>query len=176
VSFVELLLVFLKASFLSSGGLQALPILQEDLINQRQVLSHSDFAASVAIGRITPGPNGLFVITIGYYLLGIAGTVAGIIGLSVPPFLAIGLVHAHRKIAHLRWVHGLTRGIGASSVGLLTALGFSFTGPLMPQPASIAILVVALAVLVIAKSDALPILAAGAIAGLVLFLLGVPLA
>ena len=46
--------------------LQALPILQEDLINQRQVLAYADFAAAVAIGRITPGPNGLFVITVGY--------------------------------------------------------------------------------------------------------------
>jgi chromate transporter len=176
MGFVELLLIFLKASALSSGGLQALPILQEDLINQRHVLSYGDFAAAVAIGRITPGPNGLFVITIGYYLMGVLGAIAGIIGLSVPPFLAIGLVHAHRKIAHLPWVHGLTRGIGASSVGLLTALGFSFTTPLIPQPASVAILVVALAVLLITKLDALPLLGVGAVVGLLLFLLGIPLA
>jgi len=116
------------------------------------------------------------VITIGYYILGIAGAIAGIIGLSVPPLLAIGLVHAHRRIANRPWVQGLTRGIGASSVGLLTALGFSFTTPLMPQPASVAILIVALAVLVVTKTDALPILAAGALAGLVLFFLGIPLA
>src|SRR6478672_10802125 len=114
MSFPELLLILLKASALSSGGLQALPILQEDLINQRHVLTFADFAASVAIGRITPGPNGLFVITIGYYIAGLAGAVAGILGLSIPPFLAIGLVHAHRRIANRPWVQGLTRGIGAS--------------------------------------------------------------
>src|SRR5439155_25900126 len=133
VSFIEILLVFLKASMLSSGGLQALPILQDELLNQRHVLAYNDFAAAVAIGRITPGPNGLFVITIGYYLAGVLGAIAGSIGLSAPPSLAIGLVHAHRRIANRPWVDGLTRGIGASSVGLLTALGYSFTSPLFPS-------------------------------------------
>ena len=71
---------------------------------------------------------------------------------------------------------GAHAGIGASSVGLLTALGFSFTTPLLPQPASVVILLAALVVLVVTKMDALPLLGAGALAGFVLFLLGVPLA
>ncbi|HZT08431.1 MAG TPA: chromate transporter [Chloroflexota bacterium] len=172
----EILLVFLKASFLSSGGLQALPILQDELIVQRNVLDYGAFATAVAIGRITPGPNGLFVITIGYYLAGLAGAIAGIVALSIPPFLAIGLVHAHRRIAHRRWVAGLTRGIGASSVGLLAALGYSFTAPLAAQPASLVILAVALGILLVTKSDALPLLVGGAAAGVALYLIGVPLA
>jgi hypothetical protein len=40
----------------------------------------------------------------------------------------------------------------------------------------VAILVVSLAVLLITRADALPILAAGAAAGIALYLLGVPLA
>jgi chromate transporter len=176
VSLLELLLIFLKATMLSSGGLQALPILQEDLVNQRAVLTVSDFAASVAIGRVAPGPNGLFVITIGYYILGVWGAIVGIFGLSLPPFLAVGLIYAYRKIANRPWVAGLTRGIGASSVGLLAALGFSFTTPLLPAPASILILLGSLAILLIMKIDALPILGAGAIVGVLLFFLGIPLA
>jgi len=176
VNFWELLIIFLKASMLSSGGLQALPILQEDLINARHVLAYNDFAAAVAIGRITPGPNGLFVITIGYYIMGVLGAIAGIIGLTVPPFLAIGLVHAHRRIANRPWVQGLTRGIGASSVGLLTALGYSFTSPLFPSPASILIVLASLAILIVMKWDALPLLAAGAVIGLACYFFGIPLA
>jgi len=176
VSFLEMLLVFLKASFLSSGGLQSLPILQDDLITQRHVLSYGDFATAVAIGRITPGPNGLFVITIGYYLGGIVGAVAGVLGLSLPPVLAIGLVHAHRRIAGRPWVTGLTRGIGASSVGLLAALGWSFTAPLIPAPASVLILLASLGILLVLKADALPLLIGGAAVGVALYLAGVPLA
>ena len=104
------------------------------------------------------------------------GAIAGIIGLSLPPFLAIGLVHAHRRIANRPWVDGLTRGIGASSVGLLTALGYSFTSPLFPSAASLLILVASLAILVLLKTDALLLLGAGAVIGLACFFLGIPLA
>jgi chromate transporter len=176
VSLHELFLVFLKAVFLSSGGLQALPILMDDLTVQRAILSHSDFATAVAVGRIAPGPNGLFVISIGYYIAGIPGALIGAIALMIPPMLAIGLVHAHRRLANRPWVEGMTRGIAASAVALLAALGYSFTVPLLAQPASVAILVAALVVLIAARMDALLVLGGGALVAVALFALGVPLA
>ena len=176
MNLIELFLVFLKAVMLSSGGLQALPILLDDLTVQRSVLTYSDFATAVAIGRIAPGPNGLFVISIGYYIAGLIGALIGAIALSLPPLLAIGLVRAHRRLADRPWVVGMTRGIASSSIGLLAALGFNFTVPLLPQPSSVAIMLVALIVLVFLKADALLVLAGGAIVAVGLFFLGIPLA
>jgi chromate transporter len=176
VSHLELFLVFLKAVLLSSGGLQALPILLDDLTVQRSILTHGDFATAVAVGRIAPGPNGLFVISIGYYIAGVPGALIGAIALMIPPMLAIGLVHAHRRLANRLWVEGMTRGIAASAVALLAALGCSFTVPLLAQPASVAILVAALVVLIAARIDALVVLGGGALIAAALFLLGVPLA
>lgn len=176
MTFLEAFLVFLKASMLSSGGLQSLPLLQEDLILHRGLLTDGDFATAVAIGRISPGPNGLFVLSIGYYLAGFAGSLAAVLGVLVPPFLAIGLVRAHRRLANRPWVIGATRGITAAAVGLLTALGYSFTVPLVESPASMAILIVSLAVLIVFKADALPVLIGGALAGIAFYALGVPLA
>lgn len=175
MSFLELFLIFLKAASLSSGGLQALPILLDDLTVQRGLLTYADFASAVAIGRITPGPNGLFVLSIGYYVLGVQGALAAALGIMVPPVLAIGLVRAHRRLANRPWVIGMTRGIAASAVGLLSALGYSFATPLVAEPASFGIFIVALAVLLITRADALPVLAAGGLAGVALHLLGVPL-
>lgn len=176
MTFLELLAVFLKASMLTSGGLQALPLLQDELVFQRGVLTVSDFATAATIGRITPGPNGLFVLTIGYYVAGLWGALAGALGIAIPPFLAIGLVRAHRRVAHQRWVVGLTRGVMASAVGLLSALTYFFALPLLTQPASIGIFAVALAVMLVLKADAIPVLLAGGLAGAGLHLLGVPLA
>jgi chromate transporter len=176
MSLIELFLIFLKASSLSSGGLQALPLLRDDLITHRALLTNAEFATAVAIGRITPGPNGLFVLSIGYYIAGVAGAVAAALGVLIPPFAAMGLVGAYQRLSDRSWVVGVTRGIAASSVGLLCALGYSFTVPLMGEPASIAILVVALAVLVVTKADPLPVLAAGGLAAVGLYFLGVPLA
>jgi len=70
VNVLDLFLVFLKASFLSSGGLAPLPLLQQELIGQRSLLDSADFASALAIGRIGPGPNGKFVLSIGYYAAG----------------------------------------------------------------------------------------------------------
>ncbi len=176
MSLFELFLVFLKAVMLSSGGLQALPILLDDLTVQRSVLTYGDFATAVAIGRIAPGPNGLFVISIGYYIAGLAGALVGAIALMLPPLLAIGLVRAHRRLANRPWVMGMTRGIAAASIGLLTALGYNFTVPLLPQPASVAIMLLALVVLIVLRADALLVLGGGALIAVSLFFLGIPLA
>lgn len=176
MSFVELFLVFLKAAALSSGGLQALPILLDELTAQRGLLTTGDFASAVTIGRIAPGPNGLFVLSIGYYIAGLQGALAAALGIMTPPLLAVGVVRAHRQLADRPWVIGMTRGIAASAVGLLSALGFSFATPLVAEPASFAIFAIALGILLVTKADALPVLAAGAILGVALHLLGVPLA
>ena len=175
MSFIDLFLIFLKASFLSSGGLAPLPLLQEELIGQRSFLTSADFASALAIGRIGPGPNGKFVLSIGYYAGGIPGFIAALIGMTLPPFLAIGLVRAHRRLATRPWVIGLTRGITASSVGLLCAVAYSFTEPLFGAPALLLILVASLLVLIITRVDPLPVLALGALAGVGLYLAGVPL-
>jgi chromate transporter len=176
VSLLELFLICLKAVMLSSGGLQALPILLDDLTVQRTILTYADFATAVAVGRIAPGPNGLFVISIGYYIAGLPGAAVGALALMIPPMLAIGLVHAHRRLASRPWVMGMTRGIAASAVALLAALGYSFTAPLIHSPASMAILIAALVVLIAAKLDALIVLGSGALIAVALFLIGVPLA
>jgi chromate transporter len=176
VSFLELVWIFLKAAMLSSGGLQALPLLREDLVLQRGFLTDGDFATAVSIGRITPGPNGLFVISIGYYAGGLLGVLASIIGITAPPFLAIGLVRAHRRLAGKGWVVGATRGITATAVGLLAAVGYQFTVPLLGSPASIMLALVTLVILLRFKSDPLPLLLGGGAVGVALYYLGVPLA
>ena len=175
MNFFDLFLVFLKASVLSSGGLAPLPLLREELISQRGLLLSGDFASALAIGRIGPGPNGKFVLSIGYYAGGVAGFIAALLGMTLPPFIAIFLVRAHRRLATRPWVIGLTRGITASSVGLLAAVAWSFTEPLLGTPALLAILVVSLGVLVVAKIDPLPVMAVGAVVGILFHIVGVPL-
>ena len=176
MSVAELFLIFLKASMLSSGGLAPLALLQEELIGQHHVLADADFASAVAIGRISPGPNGFFVISIGYYAGGVAGALVGMLALMIPGFCGIALVRAHRRLAGRPWVTGMTRGVTVSAVGLLTAVGYSFSVPLVGEPASALILLVSLGVLLAARLDALPVLIAGAVVGVACYLLGIPLA
>ena len=73
---VSFFLVCLKVVLLSFGGLAALPLLEDELVRQRGVLTPEQFAMAVAVGRITPGPNGLFVLVVGYYVAGVSGALA----------------------------------------------------------------------------------------------------
>ena len=58
-------LLFLKASLFSTGGFSNLPSLHQDLIANGWA-KEVDFGESIAIGQISPGPNGLWVISLGY--------------------------------------------------------------------------------------------------------------
>ena len=70
---LSLFLTCLKVSLITFGGSAPLPLLRDDLVRERGLLQDEDFASALAIGLITPGPNGLFVIPIGYFVGGVAG-------------------------------------------------------------------------------------------------------
>jgi len=59
--------LFLKASLFSTGGFSNLPSLHQDLLANAWA-KEADFGQSIAIGQISPGPNGLWVISLGYLL------------------------------------------------------------------------------------------------------------
>src|SRR2546422_2464064 len=65
-------LLFLKASLFSTGGFSNLPSLHQDLIANGWA-KEVDFGQSIAIGQISPGPNGLWVISLGYLTYGYLG-------------------------------------------------------------------------------------------------------
>ncbi len=62
----------LRASLLSSGGLGNLPLLHQDLL-ARHWASDRDFASALAIGQVAPGPNGLWVVALGFLVYGLPG-------------------------------------------------------------------------------------------------------
>ena len=85
---LALFFVFLRAAALSFGGQGALPLLREDLVNTG-VLSEGQVLEALAIGRIAPGPTGLYIVSLGYFAYGVAGDVTpfayGVVG-DVDPF------------------------------------------------------------------------------------------
>src|SRR5918911_4506219 len=95
-------LTCLKVSLITFGGSAPLPLLRQDLVAQRGILQDEDFASALAIGLITPGPNGLFVIPIGYFVAGVPGALAATAALCLVATSVLILLWLHRWIAHLR--------------------------------------------------------------------------
>lgn len=122
-------LLFLKASLFSTGGFSNLPSLHQDLIGAGWA-ADADFTESIAIGQISPGPNGLWVISLGYLTYGLAGAVMALIAITLPACLVLGVAAIYARIEGQRWVEGLMRGIALAVVGILVTICWT----IMRQP------------------------------------------
>ena len=116
---------FLKACALSFGGLGSLPILVQSLVHDRGWATEAQFGQALAVGRISPGPNGLYVIALGYLIGGIGGAGAASVANVIPSVLVLPLSALHRRVAQNPRVIGAMRMIGLAVVGILFWTAFS---------------------------------------------------
>jgi chromate transporter len=110
-------LLFIKASLFSTGGFSNLPSLHQDLLSNHWAVE-ADFGESIVIGQISPGPNGLWVISLGYLTYGYFGAILALVAITLPPLLVLGVAAIHGRIEHQRWVAGLMRGISLAVVAI----------------------------------------------------------
>src|SRR5437660_12451784 len=96
-------LLFLKASLFSTGGFSNLPSLHQDLIANRWA-DEADFGQSIAIGQISPGPNGLWVISLGYLTYGYPGALFALIAITLPALLVLVVSTGYAHIEQQTWV------------------------------------------------------------------------
>ncbi|HZS90709.1 MAG TPA: chromate transporter [Chloroflexota bacterium] len=111
-------LLFLKASLFSTGGFSNLPSLHQDLIGTGWAVE-AEFGESIAIGQISPGPNGLWVISLGYLTYGLPGAALALLAITLPPLLVLVVATIYGRIERLHWVAGLMRGVSLGVVGIL---------------------------------------------------------
>ena len=114
-----LYLVLLKATASSFSGLASLPIIRDELVVHRQLITDDQLNMSVVIARSTPGPVGLYVVSVGYFAAGIPGAVAGWLALSTPAFLIIPLVHYFSRNAEHPRIKAVLQAVVLASSGLL---------------------------------------------------------
>jgi len=170
VDLANLFLIFFKASILSWGGSQPLPILQDELTRQRPLLSDQDFATAIAIGRITPGPNGLFVLPIGYFVAGLAGAVAATLAICTVAFSSLILLRLHARLARIAAVAAGIRGIQAGAIGLTFAVGYLILLATVHSPLDLAIAAAAFALIAFTRVDVLVVLGGAGALGLIALL------
>ncbi len=166
-------LTCLKVSMITFGGSAPLPLLRDDLVAQRGLLQDEDFASALAIGLITPGPNGLFVIPIGYFVGGVPGAVVGALALCLVALSVLILLWLHKWIAHWPATKAALRGIQAATLGLILTLGYTIVVATVHTPLDLAIAVAAFALLAFTRVDVLLIIAGAAAIGLVAHLPGI---
>jgi chromate transporter len=86
MNLLVLYLLLLKAALTSFSRLTSLPVVRHDFVETRQLLTDRQLNASVAAGRTAPGPNGLYLVSVGFYVAGYGGAAAGCAALMTPAF------------------------------------------------------------------------------------------
>jgi chromate transporter len=175
MSAAVLYLLLLKATLISFSGLSSMPIVRDELVVQHAVLTDSQLNAAVALARAAPGPFGGYVISVGYFVGGVPGGIAGWLALITPALLAIPLVHfVARKTAHPRARSVVSAVVVASAALILVA-----TVPIATQAlgctALIVIAVASTLVLAATSLETVWVVATAAATGLVAGWFGVPL-
>ncbi len=111
-------LLFLKASLFSTGGFSNLPSLHQDLLGNGWA-KEVNFGQSIAIGQISPGPNGLWVISLGYLTYGYLGALFALIAITLPALLVLVVSAGYSRIEKRTWVQGAMHGVSLAVIGLL---------------------------------------------------------
>ncbi|MHB8133155.1 MAG: chromate transporter [Anaerolineaceae bacterium] len=157
--------IFLKASLLSFGGLSNLPYLHRDLVALNWA-SESDFISAIAVGQLSPGPSGLWSISLGYLTLGWLGGIIALITLSIPPFLTLLTTSFYHQIEKFTIVKNFSRGLMIAVIGLTLGTTWSIATSTIVEWRDILIVLAAFG---LAISKKVPVILILALAGLVGF-------
>jgi chromate transporter len=160
--------IFFKASLLSLGGLGNLPFLHQDLIALGWA-KESDFVTAIAVGQISPGPTGLWSISLGYLIFGWPGGVLATLALTLPPLLVLGVVALYNRIDKLPAVQGFVRGLSLGVVGLTVAVALGLADSTIVDWRGTVIAAAALGLTVSKRVPILLVLVLAAGAGLLLY-------
>lgn len=159
--------LFFKGSLFSTGGLGNLPFLHEDLIGLGWA-QPSDFVTAIAVGNLSPGPNGLWSISLGYLTFGWLGAMFALFALTLPPFTILVVSAFHSRFENHPAVQHFTRGLSLGVVGLTFAIALTLASASIADWKGILILLGALG-LALRRIPIIAILVCAAVAGYLIY-------
>lgn len=104
------------------GGLGVVPEMQRQVVDRFHWVTAGQFLDGYALSQLTPGPNMLVVVFVGYAAHGIAGALVALTAMFVPVAALAGLMA--RSWASLRqrpWAITVERALLPVGIGLMSA-------------------------------------------------------
>ncbi len=157
----------LKASLLSTGGMGNAPIVHSDFVVAK-IATERQFSSALAIGQVSPGPTGLWVVAFGYAMGGWITGLATLLAILIPPFSILGVAVLYKRANEHPAVEGLVWGLGVTVAGVSAAVMLKLPFSEGTHFETIAIAIAALAVGLHGKIPVFWMILAGAVAGYLL--------
>jgi chromate transporter len=143
-----------------------LAFLQQGVVEHYGWLTRQQLIDAIAVGQFTPGPLFSTATFVGYVAAGPPGAAAATIGIFLPSFCFVGLTHS--LVAKLRassWAGGFLDGVNVGSLALMAAVTLQLARAGFHRWPSVAIAVVALALLLRTRANTAWIVLGSAIVG-----------
>ena len=119
---------------------------------------------------MSPGPTGLWVISLGYLLDGWRGAALTLLAIALPPLVVLLLVHGiYRRYGHQPATQGFVRGLGLAVIGIYVII---LSGIMKNAGWTATNLMITAGAVALGATRRIPvpvILAIAAVAGIVLF-------
>jgi chromate transporter len=157
-------LIFLKSSLLSTGGRGPLPYLYTDLLANGWA-RESQFAEALAVGEISPGPNGLWVVSLGYLTGGLPGALLATVAIALPPLLVLLVARVYERLKVFRATKGVLDGLVLAITGSGLVVLFNLFASNGVSVITLAIAVIACALATSGRVHSLVILGGAAAIG-----------
>lgn len=162
-------LLLLKGSLFSTGGLSNLPIVYDDLL-ARGWADDRQFTEALAVGKISPGPTGLWVLSLGYLVHGLPGALLALLALTLPPMLVLVFDKVYRRIGQHPVVQGFVWGLSLAVVGIFAVIVVRMVRDHGIDAGSVSILLASLWLGSIRRIPFVVLLAGAGVVGVLLYL------
>jgi chromate transporter len=169
LNIVVLYLLLVKATLTSFSGLASLPMVRNDFVVRRAVLTDRQLNTAVAAGRIGPGPNGIYVVSVGYQIDGIPGAIAGWLAMITPAFLILPMLRFLGTRAEHPRARAVARAVLFAGAGLMASAAVPLARDAIANPLSLSIFAASFLLIAFARVDSLWVMLGAALIGVIAF-------
>ncbi len=170
-SLPALFLTFLKiGAVLYGSGYVLLAFLRSDFVLHLHWLTDRQLLDAISIGQFTPGPVFTTATFIGFVVGGLPGALLATLGIFLPSFLFIALVHpVATRLRSSQWTAPLLDGVNAAAFALMAGVLIQLGQNALVDVLTWAIAVIAFVILLRFKINSAWLILAGAALGLIRF-------
>ena len=154
----EIFIGFLTLGLTAFGG--ALPLARREIVERRKWLTSDEFVDLLGLCQFLPGGNVINLsVAVGMKFRGVAGALAGLLGLIVgPSLIVIGLGVLYQRTHQDPHIRHLFAGLAAAAAGLLVSMAIKVAWPLRRKLSMAAVAVPAFIAIALLRLPLLPVM------------------
>ncbi len=126
--YMQLFFSFFQIGMFSfGGGMAAVPLIQQQVVNGHDWLTMSEFTDLITIAEMTPGPIAVNSSTfVGMRIAGVPGALVATLGCILPSCVIVALLAwLYFKYQNLAYIQGALAGLRPAVVALIASAGVS---------------------------------------------------